>query len=383
MKRTVIAAIAAALATFAGAQPMSRMPPVERELGRDHFAAGCPMRVSQAVAGDLIAASCDLEAASAVAGDAALAGGSVRIDGSVGGGVYAAGGKVFVNGSVGRNVRTAGGHVQIGPEAKVNGNVSAAGGDVAVRGAVKGYLQAAGGHVLIDGPVDGDVVVSGGKVELGPNARIGGNLRYRTRDFTRDPAAQVTGSVEALALGRGMRAQRSPWRHRAGGGWIWSAGVMLMAALLAGALPAVSARMAAELRSHPGMSILWGLVAFACIPVAALLLLVTIIGIPLAILAILSFVALLLVAHAVTVASITDLGLRRYKPEAAARASWRAGIAILVALALAILARIPLLGGLVVLVAMLAGMGVIAAMVFRRGAPPASAAPVQGGVPVG
>ncbi|MGZ5047782.1 MAG: hypothetical protein ACXWF0_11100, partial [Usitatibacter sp.] len=74
---------------------------------------------------------------------------------------------------------------------------------------------------------------------------------------------------------------------------------------------------------------------------------------------------------------------RRYKPEAAARASWRAGIAILVALALAILARIPLLGGLVVLVAMLAGMGVIAAMVFRRGAPPASAEPVQGGVPVG
>jgi hypothetical protein len=380
MKRTVIAAIAAiaaALATLAAAQPMEKwMPPVERELGHDHFGVGCPLRISQAVAGDLMAASCDLEVRSAVAGDAALAGGSVRLEGSVGGGVYAAGGKVFVNGSVGRNVRTAGAHVEIGPDARVTGNVSAAGGDVAVRGAVKGYLQVAGSHVLIDGPVDGDVVASGAQVELGPNARIGGKLRYRSSGFTRDPAAQVTGSVEALAFGHGMHAQRSPWRHRAGGGWIWSAGVMLMAALLAGALPAVSARMGAELRSHPGMSILWGIVAFACIPVATLLLLVSIIGIPLAILAILSFVALLLVAHAVTVASIADLGLRRYKPEVAARAAWRAGTAILVALALALLVRIPLLGVLVVLVAMLAGIGVIAATIFRRGEPPASAAPV-------
>jgi cytoskeletal protein CcmA (bactofilin family) len=371
MKRMFLASIAAALSTIAVGQPMQQETrSVERELGSDRFSAGCPLRIVQPVAGDLLAASCDLEVGSAVAGDAALAGGSVRLDANVGGGVYAAGGKVFLNGSVGRNVRASGGHLEIGPGAKVSGNVSAAGGDVAMRGAVKGYLQVAGGHVLIDGPVDGDVVASGGQVELGPNARIGGKLRYRTGDFKRDPAAQVAGSVEALAARGAMHADGSPWRRRAGGGWIWSAGVMLMAALFAAALPGVSTRMAGELRSHPGLALLWGLVAFACIPVAIVLLLITIIGIPLALLALFSFFVLLIAGQAVTAASVADIALRRYKPEAAVRVAWRTGAAILAALALALLARIPVLGVLVVLVAMLIGIGVIAAWVFHR---PASA----------
>ena len=371
MKRTLLASLA--LATLAVAQPtQERTRTVERELGSDRFAAGCPLHIAQQVTGDLLAASCDLEVGSAVAGDAALAGGSIRLDASVGGGLYAAGGKVFLNGSVGRNVRAAGGHVQIGPDAKVSGNVSAAGGDVSMRGTVKGYLQAAGGHVLIDGPVEGDVIASGGEVELGPNARIGGKLQYRTNDFKRDPAAQVTGSVEALAVHRAMRGDGSSWRMRAGGRWIWSAGVMLMAVLLAAAAPTVSARMAEELRTHPGLALLWGLVAFACIPVTALLLLITIIGIPLALLAILLFLALLLAGHAVTAASIADLVLRRYRPGDATRTAWRAGFAILAALTLALLARIPLLGGLVVLVAMLAGIGIIAAWAFRSPASPAT-----------
>jgi len=147
---------------------------------------------------------------------------------------------------------------------------------------------------------------------------------------------------------------------------------MLMAALLAAAAPTVSARMAEELRTHPGLALLWGLVAFACIPVAAVLLLITIIGIPLALLAILLFVALLLAGQAVTVASIADLVLRRYRPADAARAAWRAGFAILAALALALLVRVPLLGGLVALVTVLVGIGVIAAWAFRSPAPAAT-----------
>jgi hypothetical protein len=373
MKRTLLASIVLAFAALAVAQPTQESTrTVERELGSDRFAAGCPLHIAQPVAGDLLAASCDLEVGSAVAGDAAVAGGSIRLDASVGGGLYATGGKVVLNGSVGRNVRAAGGHVQIGPDAKISGNVSAAGGDVAVRGTVKGYLQAAGGRVLIDGPVEGDVVASGGQVELGPNARIGGKLQYRTNDFQRDPAAKVAGSVEALAVHHAMHGDSSPWRRHAGGRWIWSGGVMLMAVLLAAAAPGASGRMAEELRTHPGLALLWGLVAFACIPVAAVLLLITIIGIPLAILAFLLFLALLLAGQAVTAASIADLVLRRYRPAEASRAAWRAGFAILVALALALLVRVPFLGGIVALVAILVGIGVIAAWAFRSHVPAAT-----------
>ena len=146
---------------------------------------------------------------------------------------------------------------------------------------------------------------------------------------------------------------------------------MLMAALLAAALPAASAKMAEELRSHPALALLWGLLTLVCIPVAAILLLITIIGIPLALLAILLFFALLLVGHVVAAASLADLALRRYKPEASARIAWRAGAAIVAALALALLARIPVLGGLIALVAMLLGVGVFAAWALRPAPAPA------------
>jgi cytoskeletal protein CcmA (bactofilin family) len=367
LKALWTAIAAASIATLAVAQPMLHgTRTAERELGSDRFAAGCPVRVTQPVAGDLLAAGCDLEVGAAVDGDAALAGGNVRLEASVGGGAYVAGGKVMVNGPVGRNVRTAGGHVEIGPNAKVSGNVTAAGGHVAIRGAVKGYLQAAGGHVLIDGPVEGDVAAAGGEVELGPNARIGGKLSYRSENFKRDPAAQVAGEVQVLDSRRASREDTARWRHRAGGGWIWSAGVMLMAALLAAGLPAASARLAQQLRAHPGLALLWGFIAFVCFPVAAILLMVTLIGIPLALLTILLYVALLLAGYVVTAAAIADLALRRYKPEAAALLAWRAGAAILAALSLALLARVPILGGLVVLVATFAGIGAIAAALFHR-----------------
>jgi cytoskeletal protein CcmA (bactofilin family) len=357
----------ASFATLAFAQPaLHGMRTVQGELGSDRFAVGCPVRVAQPVAGDLLAAGCDMDVSAAVNGDAVLAGGNVRLDANVGNGVYAAGGKVSVNGSVGRNVRMAAGHVEIGSNAKVSGNVTVAGGDVAIRGAVKGYLQAAGGHVLIDGPVDGDVVAAGGQIELGPLARIGGKLTYRSEDFKRDPAAQVAGAVQVLERNRAVHEDSWQWHHRAGGGWIWSAGVILMAALFAAAMPVVSARLAQELRAHPGLALLWGFIAFVCIPVGAVVLVITIIGIPLALLAILLYLALLLAGYVVAAATIADLALRRFKPEAAARVAWRAGAAIVAALALTLLARVPLLGGLVVLAAMLAGIGAIAASAFHR-----------------
>ncbi|MGZ5071511.1 MAG: hypothetical protein ACXWGX_05745 [Usitatibacter sp.] len=367
MKILWVAMVSASLATLAVAQPVRHeMRTAEGEFGSDHFAAGCPVRVAQPVAGDLLAAGCDMDVGAPVNGDAALAGGNVRLDASVGNGVYAVGGKVLVNGTVGRSVRVAGGHVEIGPNAKVSGSVTAAGGDVAIRGAVKGYLQAAGGHVLIDGPVEGDVFAAAGQVELGPLARIGGKLTYRSDDFKRDAAAQIAGGVQSLESHHVVREDTWRWRHRTGGGWIWSAGVMLMAAVLAAAMPTASASLAREMRSHPGLVLLWGLIAFVCIPVAAVLLMITLIGIPIALLTILLYLALLLVACAVSAAVIADLVLRRYKPEVAELAAWRAGAAILAALAIALLARVPLLGGLVVLAAMLAGIGAITASLFHR-----------------
>src|SRR2546426_385209 len=150
-----------------------------------------------------------------------------------------------------------------------------AGGTARVDNPVAGDLIAAGGHVDIDAPINGDALVAGGHV------RLGGKLRYRGRDLQRDPAAQVTGGVEHVeSPGKAHGEARYRW-----GGWLWTAGLMVLAAIVAGALPAFSARVTAAFRAQPWLALLFGFIALVCIPIAALLLMITIIGLPLGLLA--------------------------------------------------------------------------------------------------
>ncbi|HEV8311708.1 MAG TPA: polymer-forming cytoskeletal protein [Burkholderiaceae bacterium] len=327
--------------------------------GADHFVAGRSVRVAQPVSGDLIAAGGRVDIDAAVNGDAVVAGGDVRIRGTVSNSLYAAGGQLVLDATVGRNARIAGGRVEIDPRASVAGNVSIAGGEVRIDGAVKGYVQAAGGRVLINGPVGGEVVATSGAVELGPSARIAGKLRYTSRsELKRDPAAQVTGGFERVPMAERSAGHRQRPLARAGG-WLWTAGLVLMAVVLVAALPAFTARVAGTLHTRVGMSLLIGFVALVCIPVAAILLVFTLIGIPFALLALVLYCALLMVGYAMTGIGIGDWLLGRFRVADAARVGWRIGAAALAMLMIALLARVPWVGALVSLMVLIAGLGAV------------------------
>lgn len=306
----------------------------------DRLWAGCPVTIEKAVDGDVIAAGC-----------------TVRVDSNVDG-----------------KLRMAGGEVKLGPDAVVAGNASIAGGEVTILGRIKGNLSAAGGEITIDGTVDGDADVGGGELKLGPNAKIGGKLRYRAGEFQRDPGAEVAGGVS-------RRAHRTvSWRDDAFGGgrhysvagWIWTATLMILAGAVAALLPGFSGRVSGELRSRPWLALLFGFIAFVCIPAAAVLLMITVIGIPIGILAILGYAALLLVGYVVTSVVLGGLLLDRIDADKATKVGWRALAAVGTMLAIAIVARVPLLGHFVVFVALLVGVGAIvaAAIHWRKQASP-------------
>ena len=196
-------------------------PPSRSDMGGDRFIAGSSVSLSDAVAGDLFAAGGSVESDASVGGDAVLAGGKLRIGADVAHSVLATGGQITINGQVGRNVRAAGGQIEFAPASRIVGNVSVAGGQVNLRGAVLGHVQAAGGRVFIDGPIGGDVLAASGQVELGPNARIAGSLRYRSGDSLRqDPAAQVRGGAVQMMDAPGA-AHDNPMHHREGRGLAW------------------------------------------------------------------------------------------------------------------------------------------------------------------
>ncbi|MFN7922270.1 MAG: hypothetical protein U0Q16_19355 [Bryobacteraceae bacterium] len=341
---------------------------VIKEMGPDYFTAGKSVAVTKPVGGDLFAAGQDVAIDAPTAGDAVAAGGSVRINGSVEQHVYAAGGRVTVNGVAKGGARIAGGEVDIAPAAEVR-NLSVAGGQVRINGAIAGYLQAAGGRVYINAPVSGDADISANRVELGPAARIGGKLRYRSREaLVRDPAAVVSGSVEQLPMPAvAMTQAEGVGRAFASvASWIWTLGLIVVIAVLIAVLPKFFAATVETLEHHLGASALTGFVLLVCVPVAALLLLITGIGAPLGFLAIGSYLALLMVGYLTASAALGDVALKRWIPAHAGEKVWRIGAAAVAMLVISVVGQVPLLGGLIVFAALLAGFGALALEMKNR-----------------
>jgi cytoskeletal protein CcmA (bactofilin family) len=372
MRRLVVALFGLFMGMHLIAHGQEQTPrAAQRDIGTDHFAFGGSVRIDKSVAGDLIAAGGNIDVEAPVTGDAVLAGGNVRVSSSVGQNVYAGGGRVFLDGAIGRNLRIGGGQVEVGPKATIAGNVTAGGGQLVLRGPVTGVVQIGGGRVLIDSAVTGDVICTAGQLELGPNARLAGKLRYFGRDeIKRDPAAQVAGAIERMpqTASAGMPHHERGSRVSAAGAWLfWIVGLMVLAAVLLFTLPVSSENVSLTAQTRFGFSVLVGFILLVCVPVAALILLISIIGIPLALLVLLLYPALLLVGYVASGMAAGGWALARFKADAAGRTGWRIASAMLAVLLLALVARIPFIGGFVAFVAVLAGVGAIALQVFTKG----------------
>ena len=311
-----------------------------------------------------------------VINDSVHLGGNVSITETVEGPLHAAAGNILVEAPVHGNARMAGGKIEFARDASVSGDVALAGGTVVIDGPVTGNVRAVGGTVTLNGAIGGDAKIAAGTLNLGPDARIAGQLDFRGGDLNQDPAAQVSGGV--------TRHARNHWRHEEHSaserflrGWMWTAGLVVLAALLAAALPGPSRRMAAELRERPWLTPLLGLVALSTIPVAAVLVMITVIGIPLGLLALVAYAALLLLGYVWLAVVVGGLLLDRIKPEVAAQTAWRVGAAMLAMLSLGLLARMPFVGGLVGFVALVVGVGMVVGALLRRTTPaaPPPAAP--------
>lgn len=354
----------------AGGAAQAQDSAAQRDFGGDRFVAGGAPSVSDPVDGDLFIVGGSIDVDAPVGGDVVVAGGRARLGDEVAQSVYAAGGQLTVNGKVGRNVRAVGGRVEVGPQAQIGGNLTMVGGQLELRGSVAGHVQAGSGRVVIDGPVTGDVSVTAGRVELGPRARIGGKLRVRSRDELKQaPEAQVLGGIERQAIPprpdhpAGPRAREQQELIVELGGWVWTAGLMVLGVVLVALLPRFFGSVAQVLRERPGWSAGIGFIVLICTPVAALVLLMTIVGAPLALLVVPLYFALLLIGYVSAGIALGDWVLVRWSaaPGAAAAPKGKRALAVALAvLAVSLAAQVPWVGGWIAFAALLLGLGALA-----------------------
>jgi len=335
---------------------------VTHEFGSDYFGAGGMLNLTEPVEGDAILAGGHVSTASEVKGDLVAAGGEVSVGGAIGDDLYAAGGNVQFDAVVNGNARVAGGDVNVGPATIVAGGLSLTGGQVEFEGVAHEYLQVSGGSVHLDGEVVGDAEVRAKELMIGPNTRIGGRLVYHGPSEPAVPeGAVISGGLEfhEQDVGRYFHEGRHEVRDAATGlgTFLWFVGVFVAGALFVLLLPGFTSEAAAAIGRKPLPSLGLGLAILVCVPFVALVLLITIIGIPVALLLMSLYLLVLFLGWITAALFVAQRGLAALRPGQPVTRGWQLLALLLGLIVLWLLKHIPLVGGWIGFIALLAGIG--------------------------
>ena len=221
-------------------------------------------------------------------------------------------------------------------------------GPATIDGTVRESVVVFDGRAEISGTVDGDVVVFNGPVVVRSGATIGGDL-ITVETPTVEPDATIRGEQ------RGVQG-RFDWADIGFAGrfawWVgYSVSTLLLGLLLLLLAPAVDGAIVRVARERTGAAIGLGAAAFFLLPIAAVLFLVIVVAIPLGLFLLLALALLYTVGY---VAAAHALGRRLVGPPTSRFLAFLAGWAILRGLGL-----IPVVGGLVWILASIFGLGVL------------------------
>ncbi|HVZ46692.1 MAG TPA: polymer-forming cytoskeletal protein [Ramlibacter sp.] len=338
--------------------------------GGDTFLAGGDVRSARPIEGDFMAFGGHVLIDEPVRGDAAIAGGAVEVRSAVGDDLAAAGGNVSIDAAVAGDLMAAGGNVTLSKQAVIGKNARIYAGDVVVDGRIEGDLKGSARKFTINGEVGGDVRVQAEDVELGPEAKIGGTLAYTSRNELKKAEGAAIGGGIARDAGSPRRTlrEREPESPLA---WLVRSvvvylGLLACAALFMVLFPAFALRAAQRVRASPWLALAVGVAVLLAVPVAAVLMMITILGIPLALVTLAAYPVLLLAGFVLGVVFLARLLARAVRHEDVEGYSQVMGYVAVALVGVVLLHLVPFAGGLLIALMSLAGLGALLLELFSR-----------------
>jgi len=318
----------------------------------DLFAAGSSVLIAGRVTGDVFAAGDSVRVTGPIGGSVMAAGRDVRVTGAVDGSVRAAGQSVSLTGSTGRNAAIAGQIVLLSDTAEVARDVHAAGSTLSVDGEVGRRVAIVADTVSVRGEVGEELYLEGKTLSLGPAARVGGNLVYRSPEpIEVASGAVIAGETRSLPL----RERPAPKREGPSALPLVFALMTLVFGLVGiAAAPRIFVAGADAVAHRPWWNLLLGLLTLVVGPAFVIVVMLTVIGLPIGLLVLVLWIAAL-VFSSVPVATFVG----RWLVGRIKRGPVSPYLGLVVGLiVLALLTRIPVVGWLVSLAVLLIGLGV-------------------------
>jgi len=220
-----------------------------------------------------------------VRGDLLIVGGNVRLESHVTGNIRGLAGNLELTSTVGRNVLLAGGTVVIAPSAHILGHLTVAAGSLELRGAIDEGIRAVAGQATLasslNGPVElwlerqATLIVEGSAIvgdQFIYHASRKANISQRAK-FNQAPI------WKPLEISRRHAYSRGWWLGQLGSLF----GALVLGMIVTNLWPKKLQAISNEALVKPWPSLGWGLAWALGAPLVSLILLVTIIGIPIAI----------------------------------------------------------------------------------------------------
>jgi hypothetical protein len=374
----LFAASSVSAATFYSADSAVLAVPVSGDL----YVSGQNVNIHKDVSGDLFIAGGKVDVQNSVTQGLNVAGGNVQIASNVGDDVRVAGGEVTIRGRIAGDLLVFGGTVTVGSDAVVMGDTYVNGGTVTFRGVAgrdlhlnggnlslegitHGNLDAKAGHLVISSPVEGNAKIVADTLTIAQGASFKGSVDYWTSSASVDFGSSLSQGQQAVFHPEFQRFARKAEAGAAGAFAALIAAITIYKLLSAAVIILLLVLLTKtffldvgkELKRRPVRSFVTGLCYFILVPIVAFLLFITIIGLPLGLLAVAAYVFTLLFAAPLT-SVVLAYWLAVYTKRDWGRWSF-IGVSIGLFIVLKLVGIVPVLGWLVKAVAILFAIGAL------------------------
>ena len=333
--------------------------PADQTVDDNLLATGDTVVINGTVNGDLIALARNVTINGTVRGNVITAASNVEVTGAVEGSILAGGQSVQIDGKVARNLVGFGQSINIGKNATIGGDAAGFGNPVLMNGTVAHSFYAFG-LTDIAGSVGRNVIFKGAVLNVLPTANITGDLKAEVSKAEMvhvDPAARI-GGKQTIDV-----PKPGPSRY-ARFGFYFSQMLHVAAAFIAGMLLLLIFPRLRNLGLPDVVSVLKsggvGFLLVFALPVAAFILAITLIGLPVAFV---GFVTWLLGIYLAKIALANFIGRTLLSSQGDRMSS--VALSLIVGLVLIFVAiNLPFIGGLIHFVLVLVGFGALAMNVY-------------------
>lgn len=325
----------------------------------DLFVASENVRVEGTVDGDVYVAGKQVEVSGHVTGDVLCACQSLRISGQVDGNVRNASNNLTVTGNVGRNVTSFTETTTIDSTGKIGRSFTSFSSNVTLDGTLGLDFLAFFKHAAIDGSVGGEVRTKGESMSVGSSASIAGKAM-----FEGDEPADVASGAK---LASPIQFKKHEHRHETerGAGYyiwrvIWTGTYIIFGMVLLAVLPLLG-RESLESAEHYGASFGLGVLVLFAVPIAAVIVCFTVIGLFLGLTTLALWVVMMMAAEVIVGTSVGQWVMGQTSEY------WALVLRMVVGIILVrIVTTIPFLGGWARFAVALWGLGAISLALYRR-----------------